>query len=401
MGPQGWELLDPHVLDDPYPFYSKLHGEPVWRIPGTEIFLVSSYDLLCEATARTEDFSSVMTHILYRDDSGMPARQPFRVDGGEVLATVDPPIHTVHKQAIFPEFVSKRMLLLEPKVLEWSESAVRNAVAKGRVEFMDTVANFVPISVIAYLIGFKDPDLYALLRAAFESTSLLSGAMSKDEFLQFQSFSQEVNVYLGRQLAAASPQGETLLNATARAIHDKIISFPEGIILLNTFLSAGGESTTSLIGCATRMLADNPALQERLRANPDLIPKFVEEALRFESPFRNHMRSVPKDTELGGIEVPAGSTVLLMWGAANRDPKVFSHPETVDITRRNRQVAFGRGIHTCIGAPLARLESRVVLGVLLKRTQKISVDLENPARWERSLLVRRYKSLPLILEAAR
>ena len=134
----------------------------------------------------------------------------------------------------------------------------------------------------------------------------------------------------------------------------------------------------------------------------ELIPMFVEEALRLEPPFRYHMRSVPNDTELGGVEIPAGATVLLLWGAANRDPAVFDHPETINLTRQvpRRHVAFGRGIHHCVGAPLARVEARNVLSVLLNRVSDITLDPQRWPRWVNSLMVRRHEELPVLLVAS-
>ena len=145
----------------------------------------------------------------------------------------------------------------------------------------------------------------------------------------------------------------------------------EALAILHTLLSAGGESTTSLLGNAVRLLAEHQDLQEHLRQRPRADPEFVEEALRLEPPFRYHMRSVPKDTTLGGVNIPAGATVLLLWGAANRDAAVFDRPDEVDLQRQvpRRHVAFGRGIHHCVGAPLARIEARIVLTVLLERTR--------------------------------
>ena len=166
-------------------------------------------------------------------------------------------------------------------------------------------------------------------------------------------------------------------------------------------LSAGGESTTSLLGSAVRILAEQPELQERLRKRPALIPAFVEEALRLESPFRYLMRSVASDTSLAGEDIPAGATVLLFWGAANRDPTEHDNPDDVDLDRRvlRHHVAFGRGIHHCVGAPLARVEARTVLTVLLERTASFSLDESRPPQWVNSLMVRRHERLPLRLTA--
>jgi cytochrome P450 len=175
----------------------------------------------------------------------------------------------------------------------------------------------------------------------------------------------------------------------------------EAAIMLHTLLSAGGESTTSLLGSAVRILADRPALQDRLRGDLTLVPAFVEEALRLESPFRYLMRWVPRETSLGGVAIPAGATLLLFWGAANRDAAEHDHPDEVDLERRvlRQHVAFGRGIHHCVGAPLARLEAKVVLSVLLERTTRIALDLADPPRWVPSLLIRRYERLPVQLVA--
>jgi cytochrome P450 len=173
----------------------------------------------------------------------------------------------------------------------------------------------------------------------------------------------------------------------------------EANVILHTLLSAGGESTTSLLGNAVRILAEDQELQQHLRHNPEQLPTFIEEALRLESPFRYLMRSVPKDTTLGVHQIPAGATVLLLWGAANRDALVFDRPDEVDLQRKvpRRHVAFGRGIHHCVGAPLARIEANKVLTVLLERTSSFTLDPEHGPRWVNSLLVRRHDRLPVRL----
>jgi cytochrome P450 len=168
------------------------------------------------------------------------------------------------------------------------------------------------------------------------------------------------------------------------------------LAILHILLSAGGESTTSLIGNSVRILADDLDLQRRLRANPALVPAFVEEVLRLEAPFRQHMRWVPKGTNLGGVEIPEGSTVLMMWGAANRDPTKFERPDEVDLERPRRHVTFGSGIHTCLGNALARLEARVVLQTLLRLTDEFVLNQEQPPTRVKSLAVRRYHALPLV-----
>jgi cytochrome P450 len=166
-------------------------------------------------------------------------------------------------------------------------------------------------------------------------------------------------------------------------------------------LSAGGESTTSLLGNAVHILAVMPELQRRLRDEPALVTPFVEEVLRLESPFRYHLRHVPRATELFGVDIPGDSTMLLFWGAANRDPAEYERPDEVVLDRRapRHHLAFGRGIHLCVGAPLARLEAQVVLTQLLERTAHFALDPEAVPVRVNSLMVRRFSSLPLIAKA--
>ena len=169
----------------------------------------------------------------------------------------------------------------------------------------------------------------------------------------------------------------------------------EATIILHTLLSAGGESTTSLLGNAVRMLAEDPALQQRLREKPQDLDVFVEEALRLESPFRQMMRSVPHDTTLGGVDIASGSTVLLLFAAGNRDPAQFDRPDEIDLARDSpkRHLAFGHGIHFCVGAALARIEARAVLNALLEQTRDFSLDPDHAPLWVDSLLVRRHAQL--------
>jgi cytochrome P450 len=170
---------------------------------------------------------------------------------------------------------------------------------------------------------------------------------------------------------------------------------PQALLVMLTLLSAGAESTASLLGNAVRILAERPALVGTLKANMDLLPAFIEEAGRLESPFRHHLRSVPRDTELGGVAVPAGSTLLLMWGAANRDPAKFENPAELSLERRPQHVTFGRGIHLCVGAALARMEARIVLTAMLARERFPIIPADAAPEWEYNLMVRRHKILPM------
>jgi cytochrome P450 family 144 len=397
----GRHLLDPAVIAEPYGFYEELRVDaPIWEVPGTGIFTVATFQLLAEAAARVEDFSSNLNCLLYRDAQGMPCRLPLGDAGIQALATADPPMHAVHRSTVFPELVAKRMAALEPDIVEIAEHCVVQALNEGSVDLMTTIGNVVPITMISRLIGFRDADLDQLLHAAFDSTAMLGSTLSYDELVAHIDRTGEIEEWVTSQISAAmSEPSDDLLGVVAQGVKNQAFSEVTAAVILHTLLSAGGESTTSLIGNAVRILAEDGVLQSQLRQSPELIPMFVEEALRLEPPFRYHMRHVPNDTALGAVEIPAGATVLLLRGEANRDNAMFDHPDSIDLTREapRRHVAFGRSIHHCVGAPLARVEARNVLSVLLARTREINLDPHRQPRWVNSLMVRRHEELPVRL----
>ena len=339
----GTHLLDPAVIDEPYRFYEDLREHaPVWEVPGAGIFTVATFQLLADAAGRVEDFSSNINCLLYRDTDGMPCRLPFGDAGVQALATADPPMHALHRDTVFPELVAKRMAALEPDIVEIAEDCVSRALDEGSVDFMTAIGNVVPITMISRLIGFHDSPLDQLLNAAFDSTAMLGSTLSYDELVALIARTGEIREWVSGQLstAIAEPSAD-LLGAVAEGVKSEAFTQFEATVILHTLLSAGGESTTSLLGNAVRILAEHRDLQHELRENPELIPMFVEEALRLEPPFRYHMRFVPHDTELGGVEIPAGSTALLLWGSANRDPEMFDQPETIDLDSEGSTATCG------------------------------------------------------------
>ena len=165
--------------------------------------------------------------------------------------------------------------------------------------------------------------------------------------------------------------------------------------MLVQLLTAGNESTSSLIGSAMLLLARDEGLQQQLRDNPALIEAFLEETLRLESPFKGHFRLTRRDTEIGGLPLPAGSRVMLLWSAANRDEDVFEDAPSVNLQREalKKHMAFGYGIHHCIGAPLARAEARIAIETLLQKTRSVRVAPGNDFAYIPSLLVRSLRQL--------
>jgi len=394
----GTYLLDSDVIDDPYPFYRRLQSEaPVWRVPSTDVFVVSTYPLVAEAAARVEDFSSHMRHLLFRNESGIPDRLSFGDAGADALATADPPAHKAHRDVVFSELVSKRMETLKPEITEITAKCIGN-VSDGRIDFMGAIGNVIAINIMTRLIGFRDARAQELFEAAVDSTSMLGATLTRVELEQHIVRTLEIEAWIGEQLkGAVDDPNDEILGAVARGIASGVFTHEEGSVVLHTLLSAGGESTTSLLGNAVRILAERQELQSLLRSSPELIPAFIEEVLRLESPFRFLLRTTEHDTILGGVAIPEDATVLLLWGAANRDPTMFENAEDIVLDRRvpRRHIAFGRGIHHCVGAPLARLEARVVLTSFLEKTEAFALDPDDPPRWVQSLMIRRHDTLAL------
>ena len=213
-------LLDPSVLADPYDFYRTLREQaPVWSVPGTEVVTISTFDLLSEAVARPEDFSSTMRCLLYRDEDGLPARLDFGDAATPTLAAADPPLHTTHRRAVFPELVARRMRALEDDIRALSATTVASALRDNNFDFMATIGNIVPITVVATLIGFQDTDTMQLLQAAVESTTMVGGTMPLDRLNDLVTRIGVIQEWIADQVTAAREgDDETILLAVRRAL---------------------------------------------------------------------------------------------------------------------------------------------------------------------------------------
>lgn len=399
-------LVNVDLVDDPYPFYEQLRQEaPVWRLPQTDAFLVSSWDLVTEAAGRVEDFSNHFRHTLFSEDDGTLGVIDNGEGGGpDVFAGADPPAHTAHRKVFFPELVQTRMDRLEPDVAALADQLLDELLRRECVDAAE-LAEVLPLRIMAErVIGFRGADIAQTQRWVFGGSRLMGGRLRFDELAAVAAEVAGMWPWVAEQLddALAAPTGGDVLHAAAAGVRDGLLTHDEAAFTLMVLLGAGGETTTSLIGNAIRILAERPDLQDELRANVDLVPVFIEEVLRFESPFRFHPRIARRPVQLGGVEIPERAMVALLWGAANRDASVFERPDEFVLARPNRRqhVAFGRGIHYCVGAPLARLETRVVLTKLLERTRRFALDPEQPPRWVDSLWIRRHEQLPISVERA-
>ena len=400
-GLYGIHAGDVFDLDDPYPGLRRLtQAEPVSRIGDSSFFTVTGWDLIAEAVARTDDFSSNLTATMVWKEDGTVEEYPIAELGSpiHVLATADDPEHKAHRAVVMPSLVAKRVRALEPFIDDTLERLWTDGVDGNRLDWMTDVAQRLPMAVVAELLGFPTYDIDDLVRWSFAATILLDGVVTAAELETATDAVGELSVYLAQAFdgAMANP-GENVLGDLARLVVAGTLDHGTAVMISLQLVAAGAESTVSLLGSAVYLLGRNPDVTQTIRDDRDLVPVFVEEALRLESPFRGHYRHVVADTTLGDVDLLAGSHLYLMWGAANRDPATFDQPDDIDLdpAARRSHMAFGKGMHLCVGAALARLEGRVAIDHLLDRTPNgFTVDTEDPD-WERSLLVRRLRHLPV------
>ena len=393
------EFFGVDAIQDPYPLYDRLRAEgPVHRVGESGFYLVCDWAAINEAISRPEDFSANLTATMTFTADGTVA--PFEMDGlggsTHVLATADDPAHAVHRKMLVHQLAAKRIRMMESFVADTFDRLWTDNLRNGRIEWMGALANRLPMMVVARLIGVPAEDVDQLIRWAYASTQLLDGLIDQDGLVAAGVAAMELGNYIHDHfdLAAADPKDD-LLGSLATACGTGGFDEIAAQVMMIILFSAGGESTGSLLGNAMWIFATRPDLQQRVRENPDLLGPFIEEALRYEPPFRGHYRHVVANTGLGGTDLPAGSRLLLLWGAANRDPAQFDAPNEFRLDRPGSKghITFGKGTHFCVGAALARLEAEIVLRAVLDRTSRI--DAADVGPWLPSILVRRREHLEL------
>lgn len=393
------DFFGTRAIQDPYPLNDRMRDHAaVHRIGESMFYAVCGWDAVVDAVNRVDDFSSNLTATMVYQDDGTVTPFDMGPPGGPMhaLATADDPADTEHRKLLLPHLSARQVRVIE----EFADSSTARlwseALGVGQIEWMSAMANRLPMMVVAQLLGLPDDDVDELIRLGYATTTLLDGIVSPAQLEAAAMAVTELAGYVMEHFAKAaeSPQPGLIGDLAARHAAGELEQLPALTIMITLF-SAGGESTASLLGSAAWVLVSQPHIQEQLRADPGLLGAFIEETLRYESPFRGHFRHVMTDTTLAGVDVPADSRLLLMWGAANRDPQQFDTPNEFRLDRSGAKghVTFGKGAHFCVGAALARLEAQIVLRMLLERTTWI--EAADVGVWLPSILVRRLERLRL------
>ena len=390
--------LSPRMAQDPYPEYAVLRERsPVHRSRLMNAWVFSRY----------ADVDTVLRdHRRFSNDPRkrtLSRRQQATLPdpGDYTMLFLDPPDHTRLRALVNKAFTRRAVNALEPLIRRLMDTLLDDVDPSG-FDLMEAVAVPLPVIVIAEMLGVPPED-----RARFRTWSnrrarLLEPTISPRERAAGTEAGEALDEYFVPIIQARRAEPESdIVSALAQAEEEgDVLTEREMLNMLRLLLVAGNETTTNLIGNGMLALLRNPEELERLRTDPTLIPSAVEELLRFDSPVQTDFRGALEDCEVNGAPVRRGDNIVLLIGSANRDPEAFEEPDRLDVGRsESSHISFGRGAHHCIGAPLARLEGRIVLEVLLERFSAMRLLDERPA-YRGGVVLRGLESLPVSADPA-
>jgi cytochrome P450 family 150 subfamily A5 len=379
---------DNDLVADPYPYYDAMRQQcPVLREQQHDVVMVTGYDEAVEVFHDSEKFSSCNSVTgpfpgfpvpLEGDDvTGLIEQHRDELPFSDQLPTLDPPVHTNHRSLLARLLTPKRLKENEASMWRLADKLLDTFLADGEGEFIAGFAAPFTLLVIADLLGVPEEDQQEFLQALQRPPGGAMGS-TREETLEHNPLEWlygRFTAYI--QDRRREPRDDVLTGlATATFPDGSTPDVGDAVRVATNVFSAGQETTVRLLSSALQVIGERPDIQRLLRAERERIPNFVEETLRVESPIKGDFRLSRVPVTVGGVDFPAGTTMMLMNGAANRDPRRFPDPATFDVARPNARhhLAFGRGIHTCAGAPLARTEARVCIERLLDRTADISIS---------------------------
>ena len=385
--------LSAEMAQDPYPTYAKLRGrDPVHRSRLMDAWVFSRF---ADVDAILRDHRHFSSDPRKRVASGRRASLP-NVEEPSMLF-LDPPDHTRLRALVNKAFTPRAVAALEPHIRELMTTLLDAVDDPAAFDLMEAVAKPLPVIVIAEMLGIPPEDRAKFAVWSDQRARILEPTLSPDERETADAAMRSLDEYLMPIISArrVDPKDD-IISALAQAEEegDKLTE-REVLIMLRLLLVAGNETTTNLIGNGVLALLRHPDQLAAMREDPALIPSAVEELLRFDSPVQVDVRSVLDDCEVNGFRVRRGDNVVTLLGAANRDPDRFEAPDRLDVRRGDQNhLSFGRGIHHCLGAPLARLEGRVVLQALIDRFSSLRLLEDRPA-FRSSVALRGLLALPV------
>lgn len=380
------DLFTDELRRDPYPMYDQMRSaSPLLRVPPPfNAWLVFDYDTVKRVLSDHETFSSAV-----------PAPANWFIFS-------DPPRHTKFRALIMRAFTPRVVANLEPSIRELSRQLLDPRIDRGKMDLAAEYAVPLPMKVIARMIGIPDADWHrfrawsdTILKLSYARSGGPEGQQAHQEFI---AVTAEMSAYLADLIAQrrAAPADDLLTRLIEAEVDGERLTHEQVLGFFQLLVVGGQETTANLINNAILCLLENPDQLAMLREHMDLLPSAIEEVLRYRSPLQWLMRTPTRDHEVHGHTIPAGKLVLAMLGSANRDSKQFKDPARFDITRQpNPHLAFGYGIHFCLGAALSRMEARIALNDLLERLKGLKLASSDPWPPRKALHVHGPSSLPV------
>jgi cytochrome P450 len=390
-----YDPYDFEIDSDPYPVWKRLRDErPLYYNERYDFYALSRFDDVDRCSLNWESYVSSKGTVLELIKSGM------ELPPGSIIFE-DPPAHNIHRRLLSRVFTPRNINDLEPKVREFCARSLDPLVGSGGFDFIEDLGAQMPMRTIGMLLGIPEQDQEAIRDRIDHGLRLADSTMPDFDtmFATPENPGSGFEEYI--EWRATHPSDDLMTDLLQAEFEDETgivrrLDRQEVLGYVNLLAAAGNETTTRLIGWTGKVLADHPDQRRQLVGRPDLVPNAIEELLRYESPSPVQARYVTNDVEHHGETVPAGSALLLLTASANRDERKFPDGDTFDIHRDiDRQLAFGYGIHFCLGSALARLEGRIALEEVLARFPSWEVDWDNAVQ-ARTSTVRGWERLPVI-----
>jgi cytochrome P450 len=384
-----WDPYEPEVFANPYPVLKRLREEaPLYYNERYDFYAVTRYDDCIAVLGNRDDYVSKHGGVIEVMKSGI------EVPSGMFIYE-DPPLHTTHRRFFTKVFTPKHVAALDSQVRDFCVKALDPLVGGKEIDFIEHLGAEMPMRVIGMLLGMPEDQLKEAQRNVDESMRTEPGQQNTNSgaSLAGEYYSDFVDYRIknpGDDLIS------TLLNTPFEDEHGvtRTLTRAEVLAMVALIFGAGNETTNRLIGWTAKLLSDRPDDRREVHANPAMIPEVLEEVLRYEPPGMYIGRTVVRDVELHGTTVPAGSAILAIVSAANRDEAKFPNGEVFDIHRgRQPHLTFGYGFHNCLGNALARVEGRIAFEEVFKRFRDWEVDMSR-ARMSSTATVRGWETLP-------
>ncbi len=396
-----WYPLDPNFIANPYPTYKELRErDPFHPSPLTKALVISKYD----------DVDAVLRNYKVFSNNRGPVGTRNRRNIGEQIEnelqpsmlSLDPPDHTRLRGLVSRAFTPRQVAKMEDHIRATAHALLDEVEGENEFDLMANLAALLPTVVIAEMIGVPTRDRQQFKEWSDRFARVLEPNLSQDELAGVFDTAKLFDEYFKGIVAEHrdEPRDDLVSRLIEAEEEGDKLSEDEMIVTLRLLLVAGNETTTNLIGNGLKALLEHPDQLELLRQRPELIDNAIEELLRYDSPVQVDGRTVLDEFQIDRHTLKPGRPVSLLIGGANRDPEEFSDPEVLDITREDAgNISFGRGIHHCLGAPLARLEGKIAFEALLERFGDIQFGTRTP-EYKQNIVLRGLKHLDIRVERA-